>query len=341
MNTTRNIIQHLSWPPWRIFLLLFAVIGLLGLSYFLWSPGKRVVDGRHDLGTNGIWLQHGWLGDDRWFERYRKNKELFRNEAQIGELAQLLSGHGVNYVFPHLCPCSSDGKIAPVDSIQTERFLDHFGDFSVLPWVGGVLDMHCLPESTDWRNNFITSVLELLQTHPRLGGVHLNIEPMPTGNADFLVLLDELREAIPEGKLISVAAYPPPTRWHPFEDVHWDESYYREVAKRSDQIVPMMYDTAIKFPKFYQHLMSQWTKEVLEWSGETQVLLGIPAYDDAEVEYHFPHVENIQSALSGIHAGLSKYKTLPENYAGISIYCEWEMDQREWDRLINKFGKKH
>lgn len=271
-----RILQHLSRPPWRTFLLLFAVIGVIGLLYLLWSPGERIVDGRHDLRTNGIWLQHGWLGDDRWFERYRKDKELFRNDERIGELADLLSGHGVKYVYPHLCPCSSDGRIAAVDSIQTERFLDGFGDFSVIPWVGGVLDMNCSPESQQWRNNFVGSVIELFKAHPRLSGVQLNIEPMPTGNADFLVLLDELRKAMPQGKIISVAAYPPPTLWHRFEDVHWDESYYRQVAKRVDQLVPMMYDTAIKLPNFYQHLMSQWTREVLDWSGDTQVLLGVP-----------------------------------------------------------------
>jgi len=334
-----KILQHLNRPPLRTILLLVAVLGILGLTYLLWSPGERVFDGRHDLKTNGIWIQHGWLGNDLWFQRNQKDKMSFRSDQRIQDLANLLASHGVKYVFPHLCPCSPNGKIAPVDPIQTERFLDHFGEFAVLPWIGGVLDVHCSPESPQWRKNFVSSVVDLLQTHPRLAGVHLNIEPMPTGNSDFLALLEELRQAMPEGKIISVAAYPPPTQWHRFPEIHWEESYYRQVAQRTDQLVPMMYDTAIKYPKFYRHLMSQWTTEVLNWSGDTQVLLGVPAYNDAGVGYHNPNVENLQNALSGIHAGLSEYKTLPSNYAGIAIYSEWEMDRKKWDCLRRGFLK--
>jgi hypothetical protein len=235
---------------------------------------------------------------------------------------------------PHAeCPASRR------DASALERFLDHFDDSKVVPWVGGVLDNHCSPDSPQWRTNFISSVLALLQSHPRLAGVQVNIEPMPTGNPDFLILLEELRQAMPEGKILSVAAYPPPTRWHPYPDVHWDEDYFRQVARRADQLAPMMYDTAIQCPKVYQHLMSSWTTEVLDWSGDSEVLLGIPAYDDAGVGYHFPKVENLQNALSGIHAGLSGCESLPKNYAGVAIYCEWEMDRQEWSQFEKEFGK--
>jgi hypothetical protein len=332
-------LPYLKRPPWRTILLLLAIIGLLDLVYVTWSPGERVRDGRHDRRTNGVWIQHGWLGDDLWFQRYRKDQTLFRDDQKVQELADLLASHGVRYVFPHVCPCDPNGKIAPVDPIQTERFLDHFGDFQVVPWIGGVLDVHCSPESPQWRMNFVSSVVDLLTTHPRLAGVQLNIEPMPSGNPDFLTLLDELRRAMPAGKIISVAAYPPPTLWHPFPDVHWDEPYFRQVAQRSDQLVPMMYDTAIRLPKLYRHLMSRWTSDVLSWSGDTQVLLGVPVYDDAGVGYHSPDVENLPNALSGIHAGLSRHEMLPKNYAGIAIYCEWEMDQQEWSFLKKEFER--
>jgi len=333
-----KIWQRQKRPLWRTILLLCAVPGVLCLAYLVWSPGKFSPEGRYDLRTNGIWLQHGWLGDDSWFQRNRKNKSLFRNDRKIQSLADLLGSHGVKYVFPHVCPASPNGEIAPVDPVQTERFLDHFGEFAVIPWVGGVLGVHCSPESPQWRTNFVSSVVDLLQSHPRFAGVQVNTEPMPTGNPDFLILLDELRQAMPAGKILSVAAYPPPTRWHPFPEGHWEESYFKQVAQRADQLAPMMYDTAIMLPKFYQHLMSGWTSEVLNWAGNTQVLLGIPVYDDAGVGYHFPHVENLQNALAGIHAGLSKYKTLPKNYAGIAIYCEWEMDLQEWNYLKEEFA---
>lgn len=327
----------LGKPPWRTLLLAGAVLGALGCAYGLWSPGERVLDGRHDRRTNGIWLQHGWLGDDAWFRSTGKDRSRFRDEARIRELAGLLGGHGIRYLYPHLCPCSGEGLIAPADDVQAERFLDGFVGFQVLPWVGGVLEGHCWPESPAWRSNFVASVCSLLRSHPRLAGVHVNIEPMPSGNRDYLALLDELRRAMPEGKLLSVAAYPPPTWLHPFPDVHWDEAYFREVARRADQLVPMMYDTAVRYPKVYRGLMAVWTSQVLRWSGTTQVLLGVPAYDDAGTGYHDPRVENLANGIRGIHGGL---RGLPVNYGGIALYCEWEMDWQEWDYLRCEFERR-
>lgn len=335
MNTWR----HFNRPPLRTLLLFFAVFGAMGLAYMAWSPGKCIRDGRHDLRTNGIWIQHGWLGDDLWFERNHKDKTLFRNDQKIQDLANLLVSHGVKFVFPHVCPCNPGGNIAPVDPVQTERFLDNFGDFQVIPWIGGVLGAQCSPESPQWRTNFVSSVVDLFKAHPRLAGVQLNIEPMPTDNANFLILLDELRKAMPADKIISVAAYPPPTRLHPFPDVHWEEHYFRQVAQRTDQMAPMMYDTGIKLSKLYRHLMCHWTSDVLNWAGNTQVLLGIPAYNDAGMEYHSPDVENLQNALSGIHAGLSRYEVLPQSYAGVAIYCEWEMAPDKWSCFKKEFER--
>lgn len=320
-------------------LLLAGILGLAGLAYLCWSPGRTIRDGRHDLRSNGIWLQHGWLGDDSWFQRNGRDKDLYRSDVKMQELASLLADHGMKYVFPHACPCRPSGAISPVDDVQAERFLDHFEGFEVIPWIGGVLDTHCSPESPQWRSNFVHSAAALLLAHPRLAGVQVNIEPLPSGSSDFLLLLEELRAALPPGRIISVAAYPPPTRWHPFPDVHWEEGYFRQVAGRSDLIVPMMYDTAVRLPKLYCHIMASWTADVIEWAGETGVLLGIPAYDDADSGYHFPSAENLEHAISGIHAGLSSFPEIPQNYAGTAIYCEWEMDVNEWVLFRKEFEK--
>lgn len=327
-------------PLLRNYLLILGLVGIAWLGYRLWSPGEDVTDGRHDLHRNGIWLQHGWLGDDSWFDRYRKDRSRFRSREKVAALAGLLRSHGVQYVFPHLCPCSADGAIAPVDPAQTELFLDGFSGISVLPWVGGVLDKQAFPESATWRRNFVSSIVELLEAHPRLAGIHLNIEPMTTGSVEFIDLLDEIRAALPERKILSVAAFPPPSLLHPFPDVHWEEDYYRQVAQRADQFAVMMYDTGLWSTKLYQALIASWTEKVLEWADSAEVILGIPVYDDAGVGYHRPDVENIQQALLGIHSGLARFDELPKSYAGIAIYCEWEMEQEEWQYLRYHFGRK-
>lgn len=131
-----------------------------------------------------------------------------------------------------------------------------------------------------------------------------------------------------------MAAYPPPTRWQQVPDVHWDEAYSRAVAARVDQAVVMMYDTSLRTPKLYEQLMKEWTREVLAWYWPTQVLLGVPAYDDA-AGYHDPGTENLQHALAGIHAGLGISPAT--NYAGVSLYCEWQMNETKWRAYGERF----
>jgi len=318
-------------------LVLFLIAGLLLLLNAMWSPGEIITDGRHDLKTNGIWIQHGWLGDDSWFARTGKNPKLFRDIEKIKTLKTKLQKHHITDLYPHLCPTTTDGMIPHVDPKQTERFLKVMKDVRVMPWVGGVQGKQVFLQSPQWQKYFIRSIVNLLKTYPEFSGIHINIEPLPSGNQDFLRLLIELRRSIPEGKILSLAAYPPLTVWHPFSAVHWDKPYFEKVSKGVDQLAVMMYDTAIPFEKVYQYIMASWTKEIIGWAGNTEVLLGVPVYDDSGVGYHDPKVENLRNALMGIHFGLSSFPILPRHYRGIAIYSEWEMSDSEWEYLRENY----
>ena len=330
-------------PPWRTLAPTLALVALCGLAYALWSPGEpdpgpseftgAHCDGRHSRARNAIWLQHGWLGDDAWFSTNGglERREQFREPERIAALASRLRDGCITDVFPHLCPAGEDGRVASHDAAQVERFLDALGPpFRVLPWVGGARDGTARIEDRAWRAAFVASARELLERHPRLAGVHVNIEPCPDGDPSFLALLDELRGALPAGKLLSVAAYPPPTVWHRFPDVHWGERYFGEVTRRSDQVAVMAYDTALVQQKVYRWLVSAWTREVLTWSRGADVLIGVPTYEDAGSGWHDPEVESLRNALLGVHAALGGRDALPERYQGLAIYCEWETDDEEW-----------
>jgi hypothetical protein len=323
--------QTLKRPPWRTVAVVCVLLLISWFGYLLWQPGLDVRDGRHDLGRNGIWVGHGWLGGDEWFVRNGKTNELgsFRDGKKVKELADNLRQKHVRDIFPHLCPCDTDGNLPAVDAAQVERFLDAFDGFRVIPWIGGPNSSAAQINSAKWRQSFAANAELLLADHPRFAGIQVNIEPLQSGDTNFLILLEELREKMPAGKILSVAAYPPPTRWHPFEEVHWEQGYFREVARRSDQLAVMMYDAAQRVPKLYERLMADWSEEVLVWSEGKDVLLGVPTYDDASTGYHDPKVENLTNALRGIHSGLSR-RAVPTNYQGVSIYCEWETSQGEW-----------
>jgi hypothetical protein len=319
------------------------LVALLLLIHAIWSPGLDVTDGRHDLSRNAMWLQHSWIGADSWFTDNDREwkKPLFRSDAKVRELASLCAENGVRDVFPHLCPTQADGSIMPVNDAQLDRFLDHAPQLRVLPWIGGPLDSDVTPDNAQRNAKFMASVTALLKKHPRLAGVHLNVEPWPSGNATMLRFLEALRKALPKGKILSVAAYPPPSRLHPFPEIHWEEAYFRQVAARCDQMVVMMYDTSLQDPKMFQWLYAQWTKGVLRWTQglKTEILFGLATYDDADSGYHNPRAENLESSLRGLHRGLASFSTLPSQYTGAAIYSEWETDANEWKIWRSHFAR--
>ena len=329
----RNLWKELGKSALRITAALAVIFGVPTLCYLIWCPGSG--EPLPEFRSNAIWIGHGWIGDDAWFARNHRDVTAFRSEERISALFRKLADNRIRVVYPHLCPAQPDGRIAACDDVQVERFLDLAAKYGigVIPWTGGVLGESARPADPLWRRNFIASVDELLRKHPRLAGVQINIEPMPSGNTDFLMLLDELRPTM-NGKTLSVAAYPPPTRWHRFPDVHWQLGYMHMVADRCDQLAVMMYDTSIPLEKFYIDLMIRWTRSAAGATGMNgcELILGIPAYEDADSGYHHPRVENISSALRGIAAADRN-----DRIGGIAIYCEWEMDDakwREWQRFM-------
>lgn len=325
-----NLRRIARWP----FLALAGVVIALCVAYALWTPGADRTDGRHDRGRNGVWLGHGWIGADVWFTRNGRDPRRFRDPSAVVALAARLRAHGVTELYPHLCPMEGD-SLPPHDEEQTERLLDATEGMRVMPWVGGVFERQVFPDEEVYRRHMARGVRELLDRHPGLAGVHLNVEPWPSGHAGMLRLLEAIRAALPPGRVLSVAAYPPPTAWQNSMEVHWTPAYFRAVAQRSDQVAVMMYDTGIRFAKPYEHLMARWTREVLRDAAPTPVLLGLPAYDDADKPWHRPDVESLRVALRGVHRGLGE--RAPANLQGVALYSEWEMTDDEWRWLDGHF----
>jgi hypothetical protein len=318
------------------------VLLVVVLAYQLWSTGRSPEPGVHDRGHNGIWLQHGWIGDDLWYERYNKQslKPTFRDREALDRLAARLRAHHITDLFPHLAPSHDNGELLEPDQVQLELFLDVMHKERVLPWIGGVYQRDVHANLEPWRQTFIQEILGLLTRHPGLSGVHLNIEPWPSGEPHLLVLLEELRERMPQDKVLSVAAYPPPVPMIGNLTVHWTPEYTRLIAERVDHMAFMNYDSGLKLEKLYIALMARWTRQIMEStaSTQTQVLLGLPVYDDAGVPWHDPDVEHLNSALKGTHQGLEEVSLeQAPHFQGVSIYADWEMDEQEWHMFASDF----
>ena len=330
-----------STPPLKSFLVIpwqrlrrYAIaLLLLCAGYMMWSPGEEVTHSPHDLETNGLWLQHGWIGDDLWYARHGKAglKPQFRDREQIHKLADTIRHHNIRDLYPHLAPSSAKGELLQPDHAQMERLLDQLEEERVMPWVGGVYQEHVHADDPQWRARFINDILALLKRHPRLAGIHLNIEPWPSGEPDLLTLLEELKQQLPHGKLLSLASYPPPVPVVGNELVHWTPAYITKLSEVVDQMVFMNYDSNMKLEKLYIVLQRWWVQKILESvSDDTQVLIGLPLYEDRWAPWHDPDVEHLQSSLAGLNEALNELDEVPPSYRGVALYADWEISEEEW-----------
>ena len=325
------------WRNPKFWASLAALLFVVGFAHWLWQPGLQIRDGRDDLGRNALWISHGWLGADSWFDADNPGeKTRFRAVANIEKMAQLCRDNAIRDLYPHLTPTQPDGAMSGYNDAQIERFLDNTNGLRVLPWVGGRRGTHIAPDDAAKTARFVHSVGELLRKHPRLAGVHLNVEPWKSGDAGMLKLLDDLKTALGPGKILSISGYPPQSEWYPLR-LAWSRDYYHQVAARCDQIAVMLYDSSLHDAKLYQWFFARWTRTVLEWTSgpnAPEILLGVPTYGAAGPTtgplYHDPRVENLPNTLAGLHRGLANAGRLPPNYAGAAIYCDWETDADEW-----------
>jgi hypothetical protein len=307
--------------------MIIGIFCLVIIGFCVWTPGEMVLNNKKNFQENGIWLSHGWLGDKKWFRDNNRNESDYGRD-QMMLLKTRINPLRVRYVFPHLCPASAKGVVPKFDNDKLTAFRSVFSECLIIPWVGGSTNATVDLENEVWTENFVKSIKEVL-SNENIDGIHLNIEPLESGNPNLIKLLRKINE-IKGGKILSIAAYPPPTIWHPHKEVHWNDDYYRDVSCLVDQVVPMMYDTALRSEKIFTKLIFDWTKEVIQNSNNKCVLFGVPAYED-DVDYHHADVENVDSSMRGIVSGINASGSHQE--FGISVYAEWTLDDNEINKM--------
>ncbi len=281
-----------------------------------------------DRGHNALWLSHGWMGDAAWFTENDRDPTAYDPATLIDRVDRL----HVDRLYPHLCPTDTTGHLAGHDPDRITTLRAALPHTQILPWIGGVNSTHVFLADPDWRATFVADAVALVLDHD-LDGVHVNIEPLPDGDPHYLLLLDELRAALPDHRL-SVAAYPPHVLPTQALEVHWTKAYFAEVAARVDEVAVMTYDSGMVVPGPFALVVARWAQHVRDAAGDTDVLLGVPTYDDEWKTWHWPSGEHLTSGLAGL--GLVD---LGPSYAGIAIYANWELDDDEVTWLERHFAR--
>jgi hypothetical protein len=288
-------------------------------------------DGAHTRGQDAIWLGHAWV-DGR------------KKDADVAALAERLRGTGIRDLYVHAGPLEHDGTLPPSAYRNAGRLIGAvhraLPGVRVQAWLGDVLATETPDgmrlERARTRAAVITSTRAILAAG--FDGVHFDLEPLHSGDRNYLGLLDDLR-AVTRARhaKLSVAAH----QIDPLPAFHsvwgtltnhpkwWSQAYFGEVARRVDQIAVMSYDTMQPLQSLYGGYVAQQTSLALEITPPTtDLLMGLPFYHENRFG-HWAHAETVPAAVRGVRLGLSRTDPDRERF-GVALYVDFAATEDDW-----------
>jgi hypothetical protein len=317
--------------PVRTILKVLVVLALLSAgagAYLAYTPVGDAGTHPFNQDRNAVWLEHRWL-------------EKAHTAREMDDLLSGLEARGVGYVYPHLIPFDGSGQLPPHSREQMRSFLAAARRaaprIKVLPWVGGLrvgyrrqrtgtVDLADLRQ----RQRIVAECRGLMDEG--FDGIHVNVEPVPNGDTDFLALLRALRSAVGDDHILSLSATrPTPVPLPIAPNFAWTHDYYGLVATVADQLVVMSYDTAAPTSALYRRYVAYVASSLTGSLARSpaRVLLGVPTYDETGI-MHRRAVETPENALLGVVWGL-RGRGEGGTFEGVALYAEWTTDAAEWD----------
>ncbi|MFI9249433.1 hypothetical protein [Streptomyces sp. NPDC053069] len=314
-----------------------AVLALLLVPVLTAETALRInYTGTPEPGTttrhqDALWLGHAWV-DGR------------RTDRDVQALARHLKTTGIRDLYVHAGPLEHDGTL-PKSSYAKARWLttalrEAAPRIRVQAWLGDKL----ASESPDGlrldrpatRTAILASTRQVLAAG--FQGAHFDLEPLHSGDKNYLALLDDLRALTrTRHALLSVAAHQidPLPAFHSFwgtttgHPKWWSQSYFGQVARRVDQIAVMSYDTMQPLQSLYGGYVAQQTSLALEVTPDTtDLLMGLPFYHENHIG-HWAHAETVPAAVRGVRLGLSRTDADRVRF-GVALYVDFAATEADW-----------
>ncbi|WP_371100238.1 glycoside hydrolase family 18 protein, partial [Streptomyces sp. PU_AKi4] len=325
--------------PWgrRVRRTVLAVVLLLLVPLLAVETVLRVnymgdpADGTYTRDRDAMWLGHAWV-DGR------------KKDADVTALARRLKDTGIRDLYVHSGPLEHDGTLPKSAYPRARWFIDavhrELPGVRVQAFLGDVLanggsDGLELGRAGT-RAEVVRSARQVLDTG--YDGVHLDLEPLHSGDRDYLSLLDDLRAVTRDRDAqLSVAAH----QIDPLPHLHsvaglfadhpkwWSQKFFGQVARRVDQIAVMSYDTARPLESTYGGYVAQQTSLALEVTPPTtHLLMGLPFYYESNPS-HWGHAETVAAAVRGARLGLSRTDPDRELF-GVAPYIDFAATETNW-----------
>jgi hypothetical protein len=288
-------------------------------------------DGTHTRNRDAMWLGHAWV-DGR------------KTDADLAAFARRVKTTGIRDLYVHTGPMEHDGTL-PASRYPKARWLidaahRELPGVRVQAFLGDVLATEgpdgMRLERADTRAAVVRSAAQVLDAG--YDGVHLDLEPLHSGDRNYLSLLDDLRGTTrARDARLSVAAH----QIDPLPALHtvfgvftehpkwWSQEFFGQVARRVDQIAVMTYDTAQPLESTYGGYVAQQTSLALEVTPPTtHLLIGLPFYHESNFD-HWGHAETVAAAVRGARLGLSRTDADRELF-GLAPYIDFAATETNW-----------
>jgi hypothetical protein len=294
----------------------FAGLAIAGTGDTAGAPATR--------GTDGVWLGHSWVTSTP------------SGPAFDALVAHLRAG-GFRDAFMHVGPLSDNGSLNPALAPRATDLLaalhTAMPHLRVQAWLGDVVGpgrLNLADPAT--RSRALASASQVLDLG--FAGVHYDLEPVPTGDTDYLDLLAATHTiTAARHALLSVAVdqiEPAPGLAYPeqwiFGRAHfWTTGFLGEVAQWVDEIAVMNYDSAIPTGTAYAGYVRLQTQLALDAVPDNVTLLmGVPAYHTDELGH--TGGETVSAAVRGVRMALRG----ADRVVGVAFYAEFSATPADW-----------
>ena len=176
--------------------LVFIIVVLSGLGLLRGCAIRPTADypgSYFNHGTNATWIGVEWVDQPH-------------TDADLQALADSLHAHQTRYVFAYVTYLKADHTFNPTYGYSATFLasIRHIApDLKILAWIGLPIENVNLTDRTVRAR--IADLCRSLTSNGGFDGIHLDPEPISDGNADLLTLLDQIRQVMPTGKLLSLA----------------------------------------------------------------------------------------------------------------------------------------
>lgn len=309
-------------------LLAFAGLATVAIGLWGWVPTTVKPSGRQ-LARNAAWIGVEWTSAPA-------------ASVAVQRLTADAAAHRLRYLYPYTTYVKPDGSLNPTYDYAASfmrAFRASNQETRLLAWIGVPLRNERPIGMRGWvdlgdeaaRQHIVTWAAEMVR---KVGfdGIHVDAEPVSDGDADYLRLLEEIRAAIGDEAILSVAgAY-----WLPaginslplLRRYKWSPSYYRQVGSRVDQIAAMTYDSLAPHPALYRLWMREQARAMDRAlaGSSTELLIGVSASRERTLTHH-PCAENVVNGLAGLSAYLAEGS---DSIVGVALYAAWEAEPSDW-----------